>query len=68
MGDAYQITKMTKEIRMTRTTKMTSMASGVQVVLPVNQDAQVVSTASAVGAVVGDVHNDSQHVSTICST
>ena len=78
MGDAYQTTKMTKEIRMTRTTKMTRMASGVQVVLPVNQDAQVVSTASAVGAVskdgcavgavVGDVHNDSQHVSTICST
>ena len=45
---------MTKEIRMTRTTKMTRMASGVQVALPVNQDAQVVSTASAVGAVSKD--------------
>ena len=58
----------------------TRCLSGVQVMSPVNQDVQVVSTASAVGAVSKwsaqqccwisswDVHNDSQHVSTICST
>lgn len=72
--------------RMTWTTNMNQRSKWCP---PVNQDVQVVSTASAVGAVskdgcaVGavskwsaqqccwssswDVHNDSQHVSTICS-
>ena len=54
MDDVHQTTKMTKMGRMTWTTKKTQMPSGVQVVLPVNQDAQVVSTASAVGAVSKD--------------
>lgn len=73
MDDVHQTTKMTKMGRMTWTTNMNQRSKWC---LPVNQDAQVVSTASAVGVVSKwsaqqccwssswDVHN----VSTMCST